>query len=76
MTLVIEDLPFTGPPNTFFKNASANHGLFTVLLLACALSRFTKRRFGKMGRESLEHGMCLAALPLNISSAAASVFQT
>ena len=76
MTLVIEDLPFTNPSNTFFKNVSANHGLFTTLLLACALSRFTNRMFGKMGRASLEHGMCLAALPLKISSAAASVFQT
>jgi len=52
MTLVIEDLPFTNPSNTFFKNVSANHGLFTTLLLACALSRFTNRMFGRMGRAS------------------------
>ena len=63
MTLVIEDLPFTNPSNTFFKHVSANHGIFTTLLLAGAVSRFTNRMFGKMGRASLEHGVCLAALP-------------
>ena len=76
MTLVIEDLPFTSPSNTFFKNASANPGYFAILLLACTLSRPTKRRFSKTGRASLEHGVWLEALPLKISSAAASVFQT
>ena len=76
MTLVIEDLQFTNPSNTFFKHVSANYGLFTTLLLACAMSRFTNRMFCKRGRASLEHGMCLATLPFKISSAAASVFQT